>query len=39
MTCCFFASLNALLMPTEPIGAPVDVNVPSLHRWPVLSDP
>jgi len=28
MTCCFFSSLKTLLMPTEPIRAPVGVNVP-----------
>src|SRR5271166_4599468 len=30
MTCCFFSSLKTLLMPTEPIRAPVGVNVPGL---------
>jgi hypothetical protein len=28
MTCCFFSSLKTLLMLTEPIKAPVGVNVP-----------
>ncbi len=27
-TCCFFSSLKTLLMPREPINAPVGVNVP-----------
>jgi hypothetical protein len=30
MTCCFFSSLKTLLMPTEPIRAPVGVNVQGL---------
>src|SRR5207302_9772218 len=28
MTCCFFSSLKTLLMPKEPIRAPLGVNVP-----------
>ena len=27
-TCCFFSSLKTLLIPREPIGAPLGVNVP-----------
>jgi hypothetical protein len=30
MTCCFFSSLKTLLMPKEPIRAPLGVNVPGL---------
>jgi hypothetical protein len=30
MTCCFFSSFKTLLMPREPINAPVGVNVPGL---------
>ena len=30
MTCCFFSSLKTLLMPKEPISAPLGVNVPGL---------
>src|SRR5215469_9017174 len=28
ITCCFFSSLKTLLMPSEPIKAPLGVNVP-----------
>src|SRR4030095_4722748 len=28
ITCCFFSSLKTLLMPSEPIRAPLGVNVP-----------
>lgn len=47
MTCCFFSSLKTLLMTTEPIRAPVGVDVPSFTHgrfcgdptWPDLGDP
>jgi hypothetical protein len=47
MTCCFFSSLKTLLMPKEPIRAPLGVNVPGPYygrssadpTWPDLGDP
>src|ERR1700680_4318582 len=39
MTCCFFSSLKTLLMPREPIRAPLGVNVPGFCHGRVLGDP
>ena len=37
ITCCRFASLKTLLMPTEATTPPVGINVPdSYSRWPVF---
>ena len=46
ITCCFFSSLKTLLMPREPISAPLGVNVPGFCygrfsgdlTWPDLGD-